>query len=124
MASTHLEDEVIKYATDFHVNIKKKKSVAVVCGAEYLGSKNLSTSGNFIAENGFYLKLKDKLLSFGKIGENVNGSSVGCCAEVNASNDIYISHSIELKDISLSKAYRPRTMQVKEKCHICKSTFY
>ncbi|MCX2573654.1 hypothetical protein [Pedobacter sandarakinus] len=121
MASEDLENEIQNYALSFNM---RRDFVSVVCGAEYSNSRKCNKSGLLILENELYVKLKDKLLSYGKLGEKVNTTSIGCCAEVNASNDIYIKHVINLNEIVLSRAYRPKTMQVRDKCQICKDIFY
>ncbi len=72
----------------------------------------------------FFVPLKTRLLKYGDLGTKFKNSSIGCCAEVNASNPIYHANShISLNDISLAKAYRPKTMQIKEKCQLCTKIF-
>ena len=121
MASEELEHNIYEFALNYN---KCRKFVAMVCGAEYENMKICHESGLLIEEQDFYLKLKTKLLTFGNIGDKIDGASIGCCAEVNASNEIYKNYNIELNEISLSKAYRPKTMQEREKCIVCKDTFY
>jgi hypothetical protein len=121
MASQQLEDEIYEYALDYK---NRRDFVSMVCGAEYKSTRNCNKSGLLISETDFYPRLMEKLLNYGSIGMKVDKTSVGCCAEVNASNDIYKQHKIELNEISLSKAYRPKSMQIKNKCQICKEVFY
>jgi len=121
MASPELENEIIEYALGYK---NRRDFVAMVCGAEYSGTRKCNKSGLLIVDEDFYEKLKTKLLSYGNIGMKVNQTSVGCCAEVNASNDIYKQYNLELDQIVLSKAYRPKSMQIREKCQICKEVFY
>ena len=121
MASKELENEVHEFALGYQ---KRRDFVAMVCGAEYDEMRKCNKSGLLINEQDFYLKLKNKLLTFGNIGDKVDNTSIGCCAEVNASNEIYKKYNIELNEISLSKAYRPKTMQERGKCNVCKDIFY
>ena len=68
--------------------------------------------------------LKLALLEFGQIGERFEKSSIGCCAEVHAVNDISIMRrQDDISKISVGVAIRPRTMQTGKKCKICKSLF-
>ena len=119
-ASNELEKEVYDYALKYN---KKKDFVSMVCGAEFGSLRKCDKSGLQIDESSFYPKLKTRLLSFGNIGAKYNQTSIGCCAEVNASNEIYKQYNIELKEICLSNAYRPKTMQIREKCEVCKDIF-
>jgi len=121
MASIILENEILEYALGFQ---KRRDFISMVCGAEYQETRKCNRSGRLVADANFYEKLMTKLLTHGKIGDKVGNTSVGCCAEVNAANDIYIQYNIALNEIALSKAYRPKSMQIKEKCAICKSVFY
>lgn len=58
------------------------------------------------------------------IGYKFEKTSIGCCAEVNASNPIFKMHYLtDLKKVSLSKAIRPKTMVEKAKCKICTEIF-
>lgn len=114
------EKDAYEYALSLHY---KKERPAVVVGAKYLNSKSFARSGRMPDED-FFDRLIERLLKYGPIGSQYNGSSVGCCAEVNATNPIYHEYtSIELNSITLSTAYRPRTMEVKEKCQICTEIF-
>jgi len=121
MASLELEDEIKEYARQLQ---RRKEFVSMTCGAEFRNSRKCNTSGLLILDDEYYPLLKTKLLEFGQIGERINKTSIGCCAEVNASNEIYKMYKIKLNEISLSKAYRPKTMQVREKCDVCNSVFY
>jgi hypothetical protein len=121
MASSDLDEAILNFAQKYN---KRRDFVTMVCGAEYKHSLKCSTSGLLIEDSDFYALLKEKLLTYGNIGDKINQTSLGCCAEVNASNYIYCKHPIKLNEVILSHAYRPRTMQIRGKCQICKEIFY
>jgi hypothetical protein len=70
-------------------------------------------------------KLEKKLLLLGPLRAIVNGFPVGCCAEARASNKVLLSYRIlDVEDIRLTEAYRPRTGQRVPRCQNCRQTFY
>ena len=114
------ELKAYEYALKLHNN---KSRCAIVVGAKFSNLSFFAPSGMMPLDEMFD-RLKKRLLTYGEIGSRYENSSVGCCAEVNAANQIYHKHnSIELNEIILSKAYRPRTMQCIDKCQICKEIF-
>jgi len=69
-------------------------------------------------------KLKAELLKIGPIGFNNGINPIGNCAENNSANYLMLKkRSIKLKDITFSKAYRPRTAQKIKRCNNCKILF-
>nr|WP_315247452.1 hypothetical protein [uncultured Flavobacterium sp.] len=120
MASTILERKNINYA--LHLK-REKKFPSVVVGAEYSYFKKVCRSGP-ISPNLIVDSLRNKLLRIGDLYSEVNGNSIGCCAEVNSANKILILRPfVPLKAISFSKPIRPRTMQEVPVCKNCKLTF-
>ena len=120
MATTILEEETYNFAYHFHVN---RIDAAMICGAEFEEFRNVAKSG-LMQDDHFFVQLRTRLLTYGILGTKRGNTSIGCCAEVNATNSIYHKNShISLNHVSLATAYRPKTMQTKEKCQICTEIF-
>lgn len=120
MASPTLERKTNQYALGFK---RTKIYPAVVIGAEFSYYKRVDKSKPVCSTN-LVNKLRKKLLKLGTLYTTVNGNSLGCCAEVNAGNQILMLRPyVTLDKIEFSKALRPRTMQEILKCQNCKQTF-
>lgn len=116
-----LHQEIYRKAKYFQM---KRKHYSFVSGACYKKTKLATYSRMMYEYNISSESLKLKLLKFGKIGERFEKSSIGCCAEVHAVNDItLIRRQEDISKISVGVAIRPRTMQTGKKCKICKSLF-
>jgi len=69
-------------------------------------------------------KLKIKLATIGVLYTKLNGNYIGCCAEVNAANQILLRFPfLDPNQVKFSKAIRPRTMQKIPTCRNCINTF-
>ena len=120
MASESINRRTRKYAE----SLKRERDYpAVVVGAEYSRTKSINTSRQLAAIN-MVNKLKIRLKSIGNLYSKVNGNSIGCCAEVNAANDVLVKKPyLKLGEIDFSTPIRPRTMQKIKMCKNCKQTF-
>ncbi|OPC54597.1 hypothetical protein BAY06_12820 [Elizabethkingia anophelis] len=99
------------------------KYPASIIGAKYSYFRKIDRSGP-ISPNIIVKKLRDQLNNIGELYTKHNGNTLGCCAEINASNQILERRpKIELKSIIFTKAIRPRTMQIIPTCKNCKLTF-
>lgn len=96
---------------------------AAVVGAESSYTKRINISGP-IKPAILTAPLRKKLLILGNLYTEANGNTIGCCAEVNAANQVIIEKPFcKLPEINFSKAIRPRTMQEVAQCKNCKITF-
>ena len=120
MASQSLERRTTNYA----LRLKRHNYYpAMVVGAEKSRSKNVDKSG-LLCSTEMVTKLKNKLKEFGSLYSKVNGNYIGCCAEVNAANNLLKKKPyLNLNQIVFSKPIRPRTMQKLKMCRNCKTTF-
>lgn len=119
MASSSLELRIIKYAKRLH---QQKSGVSYVSGAEYNRTKKVAKSGD-INVSDFTIEMKENLKQFGKIGTKYNKSSIGYCAETVSANRVLVKVHKAISQLSVGKAIRPKTMQVRKKCKICKTLF-
>ena len=92
-------------------------------GTEYSYYKRVKSSApinpNLLTKN-----LRSGLLQVGDLFTKVNRNTIGCCAEVNAANELLIARPfLLLNEFYFSKAIRPRTMQFVPTCKNCKQTF-
>ncbi|MBR9847346.1 MAG: hypothetical protein GYB35_15140 [Algicola sp.] len=120
MASESLERKTRFYS----LKLKKNKNyVAMVVGAEFSRYKNVNRS-KLLCSTEMVSKLEKKLKTLGDLYTKRNGNTIGCCAEVNAANDILRKNSyLDLNDIVFSTPIRPRTQQKMKMCNNCKLTF-
>jgi len=120
MASESLERKTRAKA----LKLKRSKLYpAVVVGAEKSKVKSVGLSG-LLNSVDMANKLNKKLKSLGTLYKKRNGNSLGCCAEVNAANDVLVKQpSLKLAQIVFSTPIRPRTMQKIKICKNCKQTF-
>ncbi|BEV04470.1 hypothetical protein [Chryseobacterium gambrini] len=120
MSIRNLENRVIIQASNYKI---QKLYPATVIGAQFSYFKKIDKSGP-IDSLKIVKKLRNKLISIGELYSKQNGNTIGCCAEVNVSNQILIKRpNIELSKIKFTKAIRPRTMQEVPRCKNCKLTF-
>jgi hypothetical protein len=120
MASKSLERRTKNYS----LKLKKQKHfVAMVVGAEFSRTKNVNKS-KLLCSTEMVSKLKIKLKSIGNLYTKQNGNTIGCCAEVNAGNDLLRKKPyLNLNEIVFSTPIRPRTQQKMKMCKNCKLTF-
>jgi len=120
MASVVLERRAYKHALRLQM---RKDYSATIIGAGKSYYKRIDRSGPISPHNIFH-KLKSKLSTIGELYTRHNGNFVGCCAEVNAANQILnkLPH-LKLNQINFSNAIGPRTMQKIPTCQNCKLTF-
>lgn len=120
MASEALERKTRNYS----LKLKKQRNfVAMVVGAEFSRTKNVNKS-KILCSSEMHIKLKKKLKTIGNLYTRQNGNTIGCCAEVNAGNNILIKKPfLDLNQIVFSKSIRPRTQQEIKMCKNCKITF-
>ncbi|HUH52069.1 MAG TPA: hypothetical protein VLZ11_08215 [Flavobacterium sp.] len=120
MASESLERKTRNYS----LKLKKNKNyVAMVVGAEFSRSKNVNQS-KLLCSSEMVSKLEKKLKTLGTLYTKRNGNTIGCCAEVNAGNDILRKKPyLNLDEIIFSTPIRPRTQQKMKMCNNCKQTF-
>ncbi len=120
MASKSLERKTRKYSLKLK---KQKKYVAMVIGAEYSRTKSVNKS-KLLCSTDMVKILKNKLKTLGELYTKRYGNTIGCCAEVNAGNDILLKRPyLKLNQISFSTPIRPRTQQKRKVCKNCKQTF-
>ncbi len=120
MASEALERKTRNYA----LKLKRSKNyVAMVVGAEFSRTKSVDKS-KLLCSTDMVSKLKNRLKSLGNLYSKKNGNTIGCCAEVNAGNDILKKKpNLNLNQIRFSTPIRPRTQQKMKMCYNCKQTF-
>lgn len=96
---------------------------AMVVGAEKSRIKNVDKSG-LLCSTEMVSQLKSKLKQIGELYTKVNGNYIGCCAEINAANNLLKKKPyLKLTQIVFSKPTRPRTMQKLKMCKNCNITF-
>ena len=118
---TVLERRGYKFALALQMR-KDYPAAVVAAGKSYF--KKVARSGP-INPHLISHKLRAKLSNLGKMYSEVNGNTLGCCAEVNGANHIInrLPH-LQTYEIEFSNARRPRTMQIVPPCKNCKLTFY
>lgn len=103
---------------------RNNKLPATIIGAEFRGLKKVDKSGSLPKPISPYLKteLENKLGSLGTIGHKYR---IGCCCEVHASNQIFLTPNTitSTKNIVFTNAKRPRTNQVINRCKNCQIIF-
>lgn len=68
--------------------------------------------------------LRMQLSLLGDMYTEINGNLLGCCAEVNAADQVMTRlRNLEPNEVDFSNAIRPRTMQIVPPCKNCKLTF-
>lgn len=118
MATPILEKKIWHYAEKLH---RKKEGCSFVSGAEYSHCKQVAKSGDHL--NGIVDSLRIELEKFGEIGEKKYGSSIGHCAEAVAVNRVLEIHPNQLAKVDVGRAIRPKTLQFRKKCRICRNMF-
>ena len=104
--------------------------IACAIGAKYNDLGTFGTSDGYINNFSSYVSLYKKLNKMGQIGKksslkDKNGRSnrVGNCAEVKASYSLHQKNITDFPNIEFTNAYRPRTLQIIERCNNCKYVF-
>ncbi|MFC0780867.1 hypothetical protein [Flavobacterium sp. HJSW_4] len=105
--------------------------IACAIGAKYKNVGTFGTTVGHISNFNNYLPLYRMLLKLGEIGKksslkekNGRRNTVGRCAEVKASYSLFNKDkSTNFSQIEFTNAYRPRTLQIIERCNNCKSVF-
>ena len=123
--SKSLEFEAIRRAIKYR---KLQKYHAAFVGAEYNQYFGFAANQPYKTEKELNklldTRLKKKLLSLGKLAHKRKGNYLGNCAEVHASDKVLKQHyKIRVDQISFTKAYRCRTMQIIPYCFNCLDTF-
>ena len=108
----------------FAENLKRNRvDPAAVVVAEFSYYKKVDKSGPISCVD-LVKTLREKLLKVGPLYSKINGNTLGCCAEINASNQVlYYRPNLCPGKIVFSKAIRPRTMQEVPQCKNCKLIF-
>lgn len=120
MSIRKLENRVIIQAKNYKT---QKLYPATIIGAQFSYFKKIEKSGPIDCLK-IVKKLRKKLLTIGELYSRQNGNTIGCCSEINASNQILTKRpNTELTKIKFTKAIRPRTMQEVPRCKNCKLTF-
>lgn len=113
------------------VEINHYSLVACAIGAKYNDWSSFGSSNSYIKIYSNFFLLYHRLIKLGQIGtkskkRNKNGrkNTIGKCAEIKAAYNINSKVRIlNLKDIEFTKAYKPRTQQIIDRCENCKFTF-
>lgn len=120
---------LIKKLNSFSNNLiakygRNNKLPATIIGAEFQGLKKIDQSGSIPKPISPYLKkkLEDNLGKLGTIGYKYR---IGCCCEVHASNQIFMTPGIitSTRNIIFTDAKRPRTNQIINRCQNCQTIF-
>lgn len=105
--------------------------IACVIGAKYNHLGTFGTTVGYVKRYNSYISLYKKLRKLGEIGEKSilkeksgRRNTVGRCAEVKASYSLFRKDkSTNFTLIEFTNAYRPRTLQIRERCNNCKFVF-
>jgi hypothetical protein len=117
---TSLEKKAFKYALGLQIRGYHPAAVIAAGKSHY---KNVGRSQP-PSPHIFSDKLRIQLSILGEMYTRVNGNFLGCCAEVNAADNLMTKlRYLNPKDINFSNARRPRTMQIVPTCQNCISTF-
>jgi filamentous hemagglutinin len=124
MASSKLTKEFNNYLKVLKKKFKSNKMPATAIGAEYLSIRKKDFSGPPPDINSIAPKLKEELCKIGKIGYRNNVNTVGCCCEVRSANKILgAKNKLNPSCVTFTKAIRPRTGQVIQRCQNCVFVF-
>lgn len=117
-------ESINRKTKNFALKLKRQRIFpAVVVGAEKSKTKSVAKSG-LLESNKMVKKLMLRLKSLGDLYTEQGGNIIGCCAEVNAGNDILLKKPyLNLNEISFGTPLRPRTMQSIRICNNCNQTF-
>lgn len=103
---------------------RNNKLPATIIGAEFRGLKKVDKSGSIPSPIAPYLKneLETNLGILGSVGHKYR---IGCCCEVHASNQIFLTPGIitSTRNIIFTEAKRPRTNQIINRCQNCQTIF-
>ncbi|MGC4041894.1 MAG: hypothetical protein QM710_14215 [Flavobacterium sp.] len=112
------------------ITIDYRAYVACAIGATYKGIGTFGSSHGMLNNYGSFILLLNRLKHLGNVGHRSSKyfkggkNFIGKCAEIKASYALHKKNRItNLKSIEFTKAYRPRTMQVIERCDNCKYVF-
>jgi hypothetical protein len=129
-----LQSDLIKYTKSNRlksIDINYRAFTACAIGAKHKNIGAFGTSSGYIVNYGSFTYLLNRLKYLGRIGERsksgfIKGrrNFVGKCAEIKASYALHKAGKItDLKKIEFTNAYRPRTLQIMERCNNCKFIF-
>lgn len=124
MASQALIKKLNSYSNDLIAQYgRNNKLPATIIGAEFRGLKMVDKSGGIPNPISPYLnsELVNNLGTLGTVGHK---HRIGCCCEVHASNQIFLTGiNTSTKNIVFTDAKRPRTNQVINRCQNCQTLF-
>jgi len=125
MASQALIRKLNNYSNDLIARYgRNNKLPATIIGAEFRGLKKVDKSGSIPSPIAPYLKneLENNLGILGNVGHKYR---IGCCCEVHASNQIFLTPGINTntRNIVFTEAKRPRTNQIINRCQNCQTIF-
>ena len=123
--SKSLEFEAIRRVHQYR-NLQKYHAAFV--GAEYCQFNWYSANKPYKTEEELNKildsRLKNKLLSLGRLAHKLNGNYLGDCAEVHASDGVLKQiYKIRVDQISFTKAYKGGTLPIIHYCSNCLDTF-
>jgi hypothetical protein len=126
MASQALKNKLNNYSNRLIAQFgRNNKLPATIIGAEFRRTKKVDHSGKPPEPISPYLK--NELLNnlHRQLGEKGHKYRVGCCCEVRASNQIYLTLGdiTSTRNIVFTEAKRPRTNQVINRCQNCQIIF-
>ena len=103
---------------------RSNKLPATIIGAEFQRLKKVDKSGSIPNPISPYLK-RELENNLGPLGTVCQKYRIGCCCEVHASNQIFLTPNIitNTKNIVFTSAKRPRTNQVINRCRNCQTVF-
>jgi hypothetical protein len=103
---------------------RNNKLPATIIGAEFRGLTKVDKSGSIPNPIAPYLK-QELENNLGALGNKGHKYRIGCCCEVHASNQIFLTPGINTstRNIVFTEAKRPRTNQVINRCLNCQTIF-
>lgn len=103
---------------------RNNKLPATIIGAEFRRLKKVDKSGSIPNPIAPYLK-NELETNLGKLGSVGKKYRIGCCCEVHASNQIFLTPGIttSTRNIIFTEAKRPRTNQIINRCQNCQTIF-
>ncbi len=125
MASQALVNKLNAYSNSLISKYgRNNKLPATIIGAEFKGLKKVESSGKVPKPISQYLS-KELVNNLGALGSKGNKYRIGCCCEVRASNQIFLTPGIitSTRNINFTNAIRPRTNQVIQRCQNCQIIF-
>lgn len=122
MASEFLKRKLREYSNGLiATHGRTNKLPATIIGAEHGRRRKVDCSGPPPVP--MANSLNQALVQIAAIGTKGIDNYVGCCSEVRSSNQILLLEVAPIRNIQFTKAIRPRTNQVINRCQNCQTVF-